>query len=343
MVIVFTKTRRIGVRRGGSQRQGPLVSEWWGMRAIYQTTLAERIDLMGRGVHGGTQTRVSLLPAHPDTGIVFVHGSAAGNTRQIKLSPTAVRNTDFATVLGDTNGTLCSTVEHLLAAFIGLGVDNAIVEVEGGEVPIFDGSSLPFVEAIEAVGLEQQEAKRRYLKVLKPIRIEDGRAVGELLPYDAGFRIEVEIDFAHPLIGRQRYAATLNPDTFRNELASARTFGFMSDVAKLWSAGYALGASLENTICLADDRVLNPAGLRFADEFVRHKALDAVGDLALAGLPILGRYRSICGGHKLNAAMVAALTADHSAWEIVEAPRRRQRGHAELGVPVAVPAYRAES
>jgi len=313
------------------------------MRAIYQTTLAERIDLMGRGVHSGTQTRVSLLPADPDTGILFVHGSADDNARQIKLSPSAVRNTDFATVLGDTNGTLCSTVEHLLAAFVGLGVDNVIVEVEGGEVPIFDGSSLPFVEAIEAVGLEQQTAKRRYLKILKPIRVTDGRATGELLPYDAGFRIEVEIDFAHPLIGRQRYAATLNPDSFRRELAGARTFGFMSDVARLWSAGYALGASLENTICLADDRVLNPAGLRFSDEFVRHKALDAVGDLALAGLPILGRYRSVCGGHKLNAAVVAALSADHSAWTVVEAPRRRQRGHAELGVPVAVPAYRAES
>lgn len=298
---------------------------------------------MGRGVHSGAQTRVSLLPADPDSGIVFVHASAGGKTRQIALSPEAVRNTDFATVLGDKNGTLCSTVEHLLAAFVGLGVDNVIVEVEGGEVPIFDGSSIAFVEAIETAGIEQQAASRRYLKVLKPIRVTDGRAKGELLPYDAGFRLEIDIDFAHPLIGRQRYAATLTPETFRGDLARARTFGFMSDVAKLWSAGYALGASLENTICLADDRVLNPAGLRFSDEFVRHKALDAVGDLALAGLPILGRYRSVCGGHKLNAAVVTALTADRSAWAVVEAPRRRQRGHAELGIPVAVPAYRAES
>jgi UDP-3-O-[3-hydroxymyristoyl] N-acetylglucosamine deacetylase len=313
------------------------------MRAIYQTTLAERIDLMGRGVHGGAQTRVSLLPADPDTGVVFVRSSADGKTRHVALSPEAVRKTDFATVLGDKNGTLCSTVEHLLAAFVGLGLDNVIVEVDGGEVPIFDGSALAFVEAIENAGIEQQTATRRYLKVLKPIRVTDGRAKGELLPYDAGFRIEIDIDFAHPLIGHQRYAATLTPETFRSDIASARTFGFMSDVAKLWSAGYALGASLENTICLADDRVLNPAGLRFADEFVRHKALDAVGDLALAGLPILGRYRSVCGGHKLNAAVVAALTADRSAWTVVEAPRPRRRGHAELGVPVAVPAYRAES
>jgi UDP-3-O-[3-hydroxymyristoyl] N-acetylglucosamine deacetylase len=314
------------------------------MRATYQTTLAERIDLMGRGVHGGTQTRVSLLPAEPDTGIVFVKADVAGKNRRIALSPEAVRNTDFATVLGDENGTLCSTVEHLLATFVGLGVDNVVVEVEGGEVPIFDGSALPFIEAIEAAGLERQAAPRHYLKVLKPIRVTQGRATGALLPYDAGFRVEIEIDFDHALIGRQRYAATLSPDTFRGDLAPARTFGFMSDVAKLWSAGYALGASLENTVCLAEDRILNPGGLRFSDEFVRHKALDAVGDLALAGLPILGRYQSVCGGHKLNAAVVAALTADRSAWTVVEAPRvRAPRGQAELGVPVAVPAYRAES
>jgi UDP-3-O-[3-hydroxymyristoyl] N-acetylglucosamine deacetylase len=313
------------------------------MRATYQTTLAERADLMGRGVHCGAQARVSLLPAGPDTGIVFVNRGADGTIRQIPVSPSAIRNTDFATVLGDSHGLMCSTVEHLLAAFTGLGVDNAIVEVEGGEVPIFDGSAIAFVEAIEAAGLERQDAARRYIKVLKPIRVTEGRSIGELLPYDAGFRLEVEIDFAHPLIGRQRYAATLTPEVFHRDLARARTFGFMSDVAKLWSAGYALGASLDNTICLADDRVLNPAGLRYSDEFVRHKALDALGDLALAALPILGRYHSICGGHKLNAAVVSALTADRSAWTVIEATRERAGGHADLGVSVAVPAYRAES
>ena len=210
-------------------------------------------------------------------------------------------------------------------------------------MPIFDGSASAFVEAIHHAGIETQAAPRRYLKVLKPVRVQDGRAMGELLPYDAGFRIEIEIDFDHRLIGRQRFAATLSPETFEEELAKARTFGFMSDVAKLWSAGYALGASLENTICLAEDRILNPTGLRYPDEFVRHKALDAIGDLALAGLPILGRYRSVCGGHKLNAQVVSALAADKSAWTIVEAKRRRtNRGHAEIGVPVAQPAYRAD-
>ena len=286
---------------------------------------------------------MSLLPANANSGILFSRMSHDGKShRVVSACPAAVRNTDFATVIGDGHGALCSTVEHLLAALVGLGVDNVIIEVDGNEVPIFDGSAAHFVEAINAAGIETQPAPRRYLKVLKPIRVQDGRAMGELLPYDAGFRIEIEIDFDHRLIGRQRYAATLSRDTFERDLARARTFGFMSDVAKLWSAGYALGASLENTICLADDRILNPTGLRYPDEFVRHKALDAVGDLALAGLPILGRYRSVCGGHKLNAQVVAALTADKSAWTVVEPRRRRPRGHADLGVPVAVPAYRAD-
>jgi UDP-3-O-[3-hydroxymyristoyl] N-acetylglucosamine deacetylase len=309
----------------------------------YQTTVAQRVDLMGRGVHGGMPARVSILPAEANSGIQFSRpGRDGAPDRVISASPGAVRNTDFATVIGDGHGALCSTVEHLMAALVGLGVDNAIIEVDGNEIPIFDGSALPFVEAIRQAGIETQFVARRYLKILKPVRVKDGRSLGELLPYDAGFRIEVEIEFDHCLIGQQRYAATLSPETFERELAPARTFGFMADVAKLWSAGYALGASLENTICLADDRILNPNGLRFPDEFVRHKALDAIGDLALAGMPLLGRYHSVCGGHKLNAQVVSALMADRSAWTAVEPQRRRVRGHAELGVRVAVPAYRAD-
>lgn len=308
------------------------------MQVQFQSTLADRVELTGRGLHSGTPARISLVPAAPNTGIVFeLHG------KKVSVGPEAVRNTDFATVIGDTNGSKCSTVEHLMAAFAGLGIDNVIVEVEGEEIPAFDGSSANFVEAIDAVGTEQQDSPRRYIKILKPIKIEHGRASAELLPYDAGFRVEVEIEFDHVAIGRQRFAGMITPDVFRDDLSRARTFGFMRDVSKLWSAGLALGASLENTICLADDRIVNPDGLRYADEFVRHKALDAVGDLAMAGLPILGRYRSFCGGHKLNAAVVAALMADRSAWTLVEAePRRvRSRGHAEIGAQVA-PAYRAD-
>ena len=306
------------------------------MQVFNQTTLADRIDLVGRGLHSGTPASISILPAEPNTGIVF-----SLNGKAVQAGPAAVRNTDFATVIGDGNGAKASTVEHLMAALTGMGIDNAIIEVEGDEIPAFDGSSAIFVDAIDAVGTESQSAPRRYLKVLKPIRVEDGRSSGEILPYDAGFRIEIEIDFSHHLIGRQRYAGMITPEVFRDELSRARTFGFMRDVSKLWGAGLALGASLDNTICIADDRVLNPEGLRYADEFVRHKALDAVGDLAMAGLPILGRYRSTCGGHKLNAAVVSALMADRSAWTVVEvqAPRRR-RGHAEIGQ--VAPAYRAD-
>ncbi len=308
------------------------------MQVQFQTTVADRVDLTGRGLHSGTPARISLLPARPNTGIVFkLHG------KKIPVGPEAVRNTDFATVIGDTNGSKCSTVEHLMAAIVGLAIDNVVVEVEGEEIPAFDGSSATFIEAIDAVGLETQEAPRRYIKILKPIKVQNDRASAELLPYDAGFRVEVEIEFDHAAIGRQRYAGMVTPATFREDLSRARTFGFMRDVSKLWGAGLALGASLDNTICLADDRVLNPEGLRYADEFVRHKALDAVGDLAMAGMPILGRYRSFCGGHKLNAAVVAALMADRSAWTVVEAEpaRQRRRGHAEIGAQVA-PAYRAD-
>jgi UDP-3-O-[3-hydroxymyristoyl] N-acetylglucosamine deacetylase len=313
------------------------------MRAQFQHTIAKRIEIVGCGIHSGDSAKIAILPGQPNTGIVFVRRGQEGTAdRMIAVTPGAVRNTEFATVLGDANGALCSTVEHLLAAFVGLGIDNAVIEVDGNELPILDGSAAPFVEAIDAVGLRLQTAPRRFLKVLKPIRVEDGLASGELLPFDGGFRLEVDIEFDHELIGHQRYAATLSPNVFRRDLAWARTFGFMSDVAKLWSAGYARGASLENTVCLTEDRVLNPEGLRYRDEFVRHKALDAVGDLALAGMPILGCYRSVRGGHRLNAMVVAALVADSTAATVVQPSGRRDRGYAGVGVPAAVPAYGAD-
>ena len=175
----------------------------------------------------------------------------------------------------------------------GLGIDNAIIEIDGPEVPIMDGSAEPFVEAIDHAGIVTLSAPRRYIQILKPIRVVKREAYGELRPNSRGFRIELDIDFEHPLIGRQGVASTSSPATFRRELSRARTFGFMRDVAKLWSAGYALGASFENTLVINESRLLNPEGLRYADEFARHKALDAIGDLALAGAPLLGTYRSV--------------------------------------------------
>jgi len=231
----------------------------------------------------------------------------------------------------------------VLAALAGLGVDNAVVEVDGPEVPIMDGSAEAFVAAIDHAGVRSLEAPRRFLKVLKPVRVTQGRSVAEILPNSRGLRLEIDIEFDHPLIGRQRCALDVSPTNFRRELARARTFGFMRDVAKLWNQGYALGASFENTLVVSETRVLNADGLRYPDEFVRHKAMDAVGDLALAGLPLLATYRSVRGGHTLNHAILSALMADPTAWAVVEAtapvvaPPRRVRGHAEVATPA--PAY----
>ncbi|MBS0244918.1 MAG: UDP-3-O-[3-hydroxymyristoyl] N-acetylglucosamine deacetylase, partial [Proteobacteria bacterium] len=190
------------------------------------------------------------------------------------------------------------------------------------EVPIMDGSAAPFVEAIDEAGVRELSAPRKFIKVLKPIKITEGDAFGEILPHTS-FHLDVEIDFPSPVIGRQRMSVDLNPGTYRNEVARARTFGFMRDVERLWKSGLALGASLENTVAIGDDRVMNPEGLRYPQEFVRHKLLDAVGDLTLAGLPLLGSFRSTRGGHRLNSLVLQALFADREAWSLVEAPRVR--------------------
>ncbi len=315
----------------------------WGVHASRQTTLRDHATVTGIGVHSGAPVTLTIHPAEPDTGIAFLRTATRDRAdRELKAHYRAVTATEFATVLGDHNGPAVSTTEHVLAALHGLGVDNAVVEVDGAEVPIMDGSAAPFVAAIDQAGTVAQTAPRRYVQVLKPVRVGKDGCYGELRPNLRGLRIEAEIEFDHPLIGRQSYAVDVAPNVFRRELSRARTFGFMRDVAKLWSAGYALGASLDNTVVVAEDRVLNPDGMRFADEFVRHKVVDAIGDLALAGAPLLGAYRSVRGGHKLNHAVVTALMADASAWCYVEMPqpaRRGARGHADLAAAFAAPAY----
>jgi UDP-3-O-[3-hydroxymyristoyl] N-acetylglucosamine deacetylase len=315
------------------------------MKAARQTTLRESATLTGIGVHSGLPVTLTIHPAEIDCGITFLRSGIDGcPDREVRADVRAVTGTAFATVLGDTKGPLCSTAEHVLAALCGLGVDNATVEINGPEVPIMDGSAAPFVAAIEQVGIATLPARRRYIRVLKPVRVAGGDSFGELRPYPHGFRLEVEIAFDNPLIGRQVMAFDVTPESFRKEVARARTFGFMHDVAKLWSAGYALGATFDNTVVVSQDRVLNAEGLRFADEFVRHKALDAIGDLALAGLPLIGAYHSVRGGHKLNHAVLCALMADPSAWTTVDAGRfagqaaypladlsaRRRRGQADI-------------
>jgi UDP-3-O-[3-hydroxymyristoyl] N-acetylglucosamine deacetylase len=322
------------------------------MKAGKQTTLRNPASASGIGVHSGLPATLTMLPAQADTGIVFVRCGQLGEPdREIRADFRAVTATEFATVLGDADGPLCSTAEHVLAALSGLGIDNAVIEIDGAEVPIMDGSAAAFVAAIDEAGVVTLPVPRRYIRILRPVRVgAEGGAFGELRPYSHGFRIELDIDFDHPLIGRQGLALDIEPATFRQELARARTFGFMRDVAGLWSAGYALGASFENTLVINENRLLNPEGLRYPDEFARHKALDAIGDLALAGAPLLGVYRSVRGGHKLNHAVLSALMADPSAWVLVDSPelrpeirpeagRRAIRGHADLATGLVAPAF----
>jgi UDP-3-O-[3-hydroxymyristoyl] N-acetylglucosamine deacetylase len=306
-----------------------------------QTTLKDHVTVSGIGVHSGAPANLTLHPAEANTGIVFLRSGTNGQAdRELAANYRSVTATELATVLGDHNGPAVSTTEHVLAALYGCGVDNAVVEVDGPEVPIMDGSAAPFVAAIDRAGIAVLTEQRRYIQVLKTVRVAKGESFGELRPHARGLRLETEIQFDHPLIGHQTIALDVEPDLFRRDLARARTFGFMRDVSKLWNAGYALGASLDNTVVVAEDRVLNAEGIRFADEFVRHKALDAVGDLALAGAPIIGAYHSVRGGHKLNHAVLTALMADRSAWAYVEMPEtRRPRGHADLSLGFAAAAY----
>jgi UDP-3-O-[3-hydroxymyristoyl] N-acetylglucosamine deacetylase len=310
------------------------------MKVGRQRTLRHHTALSGVGVHSGLPVTLTLHPADAGTGLRFIRTRVEGRQDcEIPADMDAVTATEFATVLGNASGPLVSTAEHVLAALAGLGVDNAVVEIDGPEAPILDGSAAPFVAAIDQVGLETLDRPRRHIKVLKPVRVTMGDAAGEIRPNRQGFRIEAEVEFDHPLIGRQEFAIDVKPDTFRREIARARTFGFMRDVANLWNAGFALGASLENTLVVTENRILNPEGLRFPDEFVRHKVLDAVGDLALAGGPLLATYRSVRGGHKLNHAVLCALMSDASAWTWVEEDLPATRGHADVAASRLAPAF----
>ena len=301
------------------------------MKQSHQTTLRAAVTLVGIGVHSGDEVKMILHPAEVNHGIAFLRtGLPGGLDRLIDARHLAVTATELCTVIGDRESGAVATIEHLMAALTGLGIDNVLIEIDGPEVPILDGSSAPFIEAIDQVGIAVQNTARRYLKVLKPVRVTQGKAFAELLPNERAFRLDVEIDFPTPVIGRQRKAIDLSPSVFRREISRARTFGFMRDVEKLWSAGFALGASLDNTVAIGDEGIMNPEGLRYSDEFVRHKLLDAVGDLSLAGLPLLGTYRSYCGGHRLNFSVLEALFANRSNYAIVDAVPRRETSYADV-------------
>ncbi len=284
----------------------------------YQTTILNDTTLSGVGVHSGSKVSITFKPAEADSGIIFQRTLEDGAVHRLRAVASQVAATDLCTVLGDAKGASVATVEHLMAAFYAMEIDNIIVEINGGEVPIMDGSSIVFIEALERAGVDLLGTKRRYLRVVKPVRIQAGASWAEFVPYE-GTRFEIDIDFDCKLIGRQSWKGDITADTFRDELARARTFGFMRDVEFLWASGHALGSSLENSVVISDDdTVINPEGLRFENEFVRHKTLDAVGDLALAGAKFIGCYRSYRGGHKLNSLALKALLNDASAYEVVE-------------------------
>ena len=265
----------------------------------------------GIGVHSGARVAMVLQPAATDSGIVFRRSDRGGacvaaHWRNVQESP-------LCTTLTNREGVSVATVEHLLAAFAGAEIDNVIVELDGPEVPVMDGSAEPFLFLIERAGIVEQDAPRRAIKVLKPVRVADEDCAAALEP-DVGFSVSFEIDFSSQRVRRQDIALSIDAETFRADLARARTFGFLEEVERLRAAGLARGGSLENAVVVSDGKVLNTGGLRYADEFVRHKALDAVGDLYLAGGPIIGHFHGVRSGHAMNRRLLEALFADRAAW-----------------------------
>ena len=309
-----------------------------------QTTIDRIVVMKGIGVHSGAEVSLILHPAEANTGYNF-YVQGGGQIGHVPGDFRAVSNLTLCTVLSAADGTSVATVEHLLAALRGMGVDNAGIEVDGNEVPIMDGSAEEFAGAIQEAGLRDLEEPRRYIKVLRPIEVRDGDSVGELFPYN-GFRLDVEIDFKSEFIGKQRLDIDITASSFK-KICRARTFGFLKDVKQLWAAGRALGSSLENTVAIGDDRILNPEGLRYTDEFVRHKTLDAVGDFALAGAPMLGLYRSYRGSHRLNSKVLHALYEAKDAWTIVEVAEKPAHRYvaprAEFGIAFAMPNFAPET
>ncbi|MCB1153403.1 UDP-3-O-acyl-N-acetylglucosamine deacetylase [bacterium] len=273
----------------------------------YQRTLRTSFACDGIGLHTGALVRLVVKPAPADSGIVFVRTDISGRNR-VQAGPETVSGTSFATTISGP-GFVISTVEHLMSALVGMGVDNAVIEIDGEEVPIIDGSAAPFAKLIADAGLRVQESPRRYMKITKSIVIREQGKMVALHPYD-GFRIEYEIDFEHEAIGIQRYELDVTPERYFAEIASARTFGFLKDLDMLKANGLATGGSLDNAIVLGTEGVMNDEGLRYPDEFVRHKVLDAIGDLFLVGMPIMGRLVAYKSGHGLNNRLARTLIAE---------------------------------
>jgi len=278
---------------------------------MFQTTIQRPVETEGVGLHTGVRSRVRLVPAPPDTGIVF-------RRTDLDLFPIEAQGHNVARVSYATSlmkkGVLLSTTEHLLAAIYSCGIDNVYIDIDAIEVPILDGSAEPFMQLIDEAGIRKLRRRRRFMKIIKPVEVvEDGRRIG-IYPAEE-FHVRCYVDFPHPQVGQQEVEMTVNAESFRQVLSRARTFCFESDIEPLRAMGLIRGGSLENAIVLTKDGVMN-GPLRYADEFGRHKALDLIGDLALVGLPLLGRVEARKAGHALHTQLVSRLLADSSSWII---------------------------
>ena len=290
---------------------------------LLQKTIKNRMVCQGVGVHSGILSKVTLLPAPEGTGIVFRRTDHPGVAGVIPARFDKVTDTKLGTTIGNVYGVKVHTVEHLMAAVSACGVSNLFIEIDGAEVPIMDGSAAPFVFLLECAGLVVQSASQHVIRVRETVRVDDGDKYAELRP-GVGFSAELEIAFENcPVIDRQFYSFDLDAPSFKAELARARTFGFRHEVEYLQANGHALGGSLANSIVVDGDRILNEEGLRYGDEFVRHKLLDVVGDMALAGAPLFAQFRGFKTGHALNNRLLRELFARKSAYEVVTLRSRR--------------------
>jgi UDP-3-O-[3-hydroxymyristoyl] N-acetylglucosamine deacetylase len=307
--------------------------------AVRQRTLKNAISCTGIGLHSGCKITMTLRPAEPDTGIVFRRTDIPGSGTLIPALWSSVSDTRLNTCISGPEGVAIQTIEHLMAALAGMAVDNAIIDINGAEVPVMDGSAAPFLFLIECAGLVEQDAPRRAIRILKRVTVKDGDKKASLTPAKS-FALHVEIDFPVEAIRRQECFLPMTASTFKAEVSRARTFGFEQEVQAMYAAGLGKGGSLENAVVIARDgaRVLNEGGLRYDDEFVRHKTLDAVGDLALAGAPILGHFHGVRCGHALNNRLLRALFADKAAWALVDLGRNPIPHVARFSAPRAVAA-----
>jgi len=279
-----------------------------------QRTLKKEILCSSIGLHTGRRVNMKIKPAPVDTGIVFIRKDLP-DARPILAHFEMVCDTTLATSLGS-DGVTVSTVEHLLSAFSGMGLDNAVIEIDSFEVPIMDGSSRPFVNMLKEVGTRPQGKSKKMLVIKKPVSVKEGDVSAMLLPSDE-FKITYEIDFTHAAIGRQSYSFIFTDKNYEDNICHARTFGFLKDVEFLQAKGLGLGASLDNAIVLDDEKIINKSGLRMPDEFVKHKILDAVGDLFLLGMPIIGHFVAHKSGHRLNNLLLRELMRHEGSWEII--------------------------